>query len=91
MDSFRLILLAVGAAVGGVATNFVLSNANGGPAAFVADGRWHLVAVTVDRDTAGLVSEEDIGCELVVMDRIVRPPFESGPRGRTSGPLFVLN
>ena len=37
-------------AVGGVWTNFILNAANGGPAAFVADGKWHLVAVTVDRN-----------------------------------------
>ncbi len=30
--------------------NYILTAANGGAAAFVADGQWHLVAVTVDRD-----------------------------------------
>jgi hypothetical protein len=50
-----------------------------------------VVAVTVDRDTAGFVSGDDVDCELVVMDRIVRPPFETGPSVRKNGPLFVLN
>lgn len=50
-----------------------------------------VVAVTVDRDAASEVTEADVDCELVVMDRIVRPPFESGPRAPSNGPLFVLN
>jgi len=37
-------------AVGNVWSNFILTNVNGGAPAFVADGNWHLVAVTVDRD-----------------------------------------
>ncbi|MDZ4805001.1 MAG: LamG-like jellyroll fold domain-containing protein [Candidatus Eisenbacteria bacterium] len=42
-------------AVGGGFTNYGLSAVNGGAPAFVADGLWHLVAVTLDRDDpAGL-------------------------------------
>lgn len=37
-------------AVAGGFTNYSLSAINGGAPAFVADGLWHLVAVTVDRD-----------------------------------------
>lgn len=37
-------------AVGNNFSNYILSAANGGTAAFVADGNWHLLAVTVDRD-----------------------------------------
>jgi len=39
-------------AVGGQPHNFALSDVNGGPAAFVADGQWHLLAVSVDRDSS---------------------------------------
>jgi sugar lactone lactonase YvrE len=37
-------------AVDGSSSTFALSDLNGGPEAFVADGAWHLVAVSVDRD-----------------------------------------
>ena len=50
-----------------------------------------VVAVTVDRDAARVVSEDDVDCELMVLDRIVRPPFDPDLRVRTDGPLFVLN
>ena len=36
-------------AVGGVSSTFSLDGINGGPQAFVADGNWHLVAVSVAR------------------------------------------
>lgn len=41
-------------AVGNSFSNYILTNANGGPAAFVADGNWHLVAVAVDSNRAGI-------------------------------------
>jgi hypothetical protein len=33
---------------------------------------------------------EPVGCPVMVLRRIVRPPFEQ-PRGRSTGPLFVVN
>lgn len=50
-----------------------------------------LVAVTVDEATAQGISEAELGCPLLVLRRLVLPPFEQTRQQRTSGPLFVVN
>lgn len=50
-----------------------------------------LVAVTVLGEMADDLRGEALDCPLVVLQRIVLPPFEQQPRTRASGPLFVVN
>jgi hypothetical protein len=50
-----------------------------------------VVAVTATADVAADIAGEDLGCPLVVLRRIVLPPFEQPPQTRTMGPLFVVN
>ena len=50
-----------------------------------------VVAVTATADVAADIVGEDLGCPLVVLRRIVLPPFEQPPQTRTMGPLFVVN
>jgi hypothetical protein len=50
-----------------------------------------VVAVTVCDEIAGELRGEDLGCPLVVLRRIVLPPFEQQHITRASGPLFVVN
>ena len=50
-----------------------------------------LVAVTILDDLADDLRGENLDCPLVVLRRIVLPPFEQQPRTRASGPLFVVN
>ncbi len=50
-----------------------------------------LVAITVDEDTAHGISEAELDCPLLVLRRLVLPPFEQTREQRTSGPLFVVN
>lgn len=50
-----------------------------------------LVAVTVDEGTAEGITEAELDCPLLVLRRLVLPPFEQTREQRTSGPLFVVN
>jgi hypothetical protein len=50
-----------------------------------------LVAITVDEDTAHGISEAELDCPLLVLRRLVLPPFEQTREQRTAGPLFVVN
>jgi hypothetical protein len=50
-----------------------------------------VTAVAVDGPTRDLLDPGAVPCDLFVMTRIIRPPFEQGPSPRSSGPLFVLN
>jgi hypothetical protein len=50
-----------------------------------------LVAVTVAEDLIADLRQEDFGCPVVAMRRIVIPPFAQSHRIRTTGPLFVVN
>ena len=50
-----------------------------------------LVAVTVAEDLIADLRQEDFGCPVVAMRRIVIPPFAQSHRTRTTGPLFVVN
>lgn len=50
-----------------------------------------VIAVTATGDVAADLAGEELGCPLVVLQRIVLPPFEQPPRARTMGPLFVVN
>jgi len=50
-----------------------------------------VVAVTAISDVAADLAGEELGCPLVVLQRIVLPPFEQPPQTRTMGPLFVVN
>lgn len=48
-------------------------------------------AVVADGSLAGELAGRELGTELMVLRRVVRPPFEVSRRHRTTGPLFVLN
>jgi hypothetical protein len=50
-----------------------------------------LVTVAVDRNTLDGLDEREFSCGLTVLDRIIRPPFETQSRHPDIGPLFVLN
>ncbi len=50
-----------------------------------------VVAVTVVDGLAHSMRDKDLDCPLVVLRRVVLPPFEQQPRTRASGPLFVVN
>lgn len=50
-----------------------------------------LVTVAVDRNTMEGLDKGEFSCGLTVLDRIIRPPFESNQRHPSIGPLFVLN
>jgi Mrp family chromosome partitioning ATPase len=50
-----------------------------------------VVAVTVAEDVAESVPEAELDSPLLVLRRIVLPPFEQSHHQRTSGPLFVVN
>ena len=50
-----------------------------------------VVAVTATSDVAADLAGEELGCPVVVLQRIVLPPFEQPPQTRTMGPLFVVN
>jgi hypothetical protein len=50
-----------------------------------------VVAITTTADLAADIASEDVGCPIVVLRRIVLPPFEQPPQTRTMGPLFVVN
>jgi len=50
-----------------------------------------VIAVTATSDVAADLAGEELGCPLVVLQRIVLPPFEQPPQTRTMGPLFVVN
>ena len=50
-----------------------------------------LAAVTVLDGMVDDIRGETIECPVVVLLRIVLPPFEQQPRTRASGPLFVVN
>lgn len=74
-------------AVDGLSSSFVLDAATGGPAAFVADGSWHLLAVTVSRNSP-------TGVRFYVDGQPVGEPFD--PTGRhgsldTTAPLLLAH
>ena len=50
-----------------------------------------VIAVTATSDVAADLAGEELGCPLVVLQRIVLPPFDQPPQVRTMGPLFVVN
>jgi len=50
-----------------------------------------VVAVTVAEELAHGSLLERLPSPLVRLRRMLRPPFEQGPRVRTTGPLFVLS
>jgi len=50
-----------------------------------------VVAVTVVEGLVSGFDEKIFDCPVMRLRRVVRPPFESSPEQRTSGPLFVLN
>ena len=50
-----------------------------------------VIAVTATSDVAADLAGEELGCPMVVLQRIVLPPFEQPPQTRTMGPLFVVN
>jgi hypothetical protein len=50
-----------------------------------------LVTVAVDRNTMEGLEEREFSCGLTILDRIIRPPFETQSRHPDIGPLFVLS
>jgi hypothetical protein len=48
-----------------------------------------VVGVAVADGLADEIAGRALGCPLIPLRRIVRPPFEQ-PRSRTTGPLFVV-
>jgi len=50
-----------------------------------------VVAVAVGSETVDDISEAELDSPLLVLRRIVLPPFEQPYHQRTSGPLFVVN
>ncbi|HEX7879076.1 MAG TPA: LamG-like jellyroll fold domain-containing protein, partial [Candidatus Eisenbacteria bacterium] len=65
-------------------SNYILTAANGGAAAFVADGNWHFIAVTVDRD-------DPAGIQFYVDGAAVGTPFNPVPRsGSLNNTLALL-
>jgi Mrp family chromosome partitioning ATPase len=50
-----------------------------------------VVAVAATRDVADDLRGHDLGCRILVLDRVVLPPFEQPLKTRASGPLFVVN
>jgi hypothetical protein len=50
-----------------------------------------VVAVAVGSEIADDISEAELDCPLLVLHRIVLPPFEQSYHQRTLGPLFVVN
>ncbi len=70
--------------VNGRASNFVLTDAAGTGEGFVADGQWHLVAVTVDRD-------QPDGIRFFVDGVPVGAPFDAtGAQGSLANPAPLL-
>ena len=49
-----------------------------------------VVTVAVDEALRPELAADGIDCPVMGLRRVVRPPFEQ-PRGRTTGPLFVVN
>jgi hypothetical protein len=50
-----------------------------------------VVAVTVSEETATELGGSELDCPLLILRRLVLPPFEQSHQQRTSGPLFVVN
>jgi len=50
-----------------------------------------LAAVAVDEETLAVVEPDLFGCEVIALQRLVKPPFEVAGGQRKAGPLFVLN
>jgi hypothetical protein len=50
-----------------------------------------LIALTVDEGTAATLDGTRFELPVMVLRRIVHPPFDQSPRTGTNGPLFVLN
>jgi hypothetical protein len=48
-------------------------------------------AVTATEEIAGELDADQLPCPLLVLRRVVVPPFEAGISQRTTGPLFVLS
>lgn len=49
-----------------------------------------VVAVAAEQQVADRLAYEQLGCRLIILRRLVLPPFTRAPRPRTSGPLFVV-
>jgi hypothetical protein len=50
-----------------------------------------IVAAVADEATARGLAEDALPCPLLVLKRVIRPPFEGTRQQRKVGPLFVLN
>jgi hypothetical protein len=50
-----------------------------------------VVAAAADETTARALAGRALGCPLLVLKRMIKPPFEGTRRQRKVGPLFVLN
>jgi hypothetical protein len=51
-----------------------------------------VVAVAVPESSVDGIDQSQLGCELIPLQRLLKPPFSfSTPERRATGPLFVLN
>ena len=50
-----------------------------------------VLAAVADKATARGLAEAALPCPLLVLKRVIRPPFEGSRQQRKVGPLFVLN
>jgi hypothetical protein len=50
-----------------------------------------VMAVTVGEANVADLGSHTFACRMIVLRRLVLPPFEQAPQQRTSGPLFVVN
>jgi hypothetical protein len=50
-----------------------------------------LLAVAVDEAAAADLDGTAFNCPIMILRRIVRPPFEQSRKAKQSGPLFTLN
>jgi hypothetical protein len=50
-----------------------------------------ILAAVADETTARSLAEGALPCPLLVLKRVIRPPFEGSRQQRKVGPLFVLN
>jgi hypothetical protein len=53
--------------------------------------RLPVVATVADEETARGLAESVLPCPLLILKRLIKPPFEGARQRRTVGPLFVLN
>jgi hypothetical protein len=50
-----------------------------------------VVAVTIANEMSEVVRSDGLDCPLVILRRVVLPPFDQQPRTRASGPLFAVS